>query len=149
MAVDDDAIGLVRAHRWAKVDVQTERLRKDGCRAVLDLDTLKRSDLLRLLRDGRVAKLLFAFLLIDPKRKRKLYEDFAAMLAKIEAQKGIIKDVSTGLDTADKARAIALKDVVRGQIRRHKQGAKSAENGTQHKPGRKKGEFAPEQMIAA
>jgi hypothetical protein len=149
MAVDDDAIGLVRAHRWAKVDVQTERLRKDGCRAILDLDTLKRPDLLRLLRDGRVGKLLFAFLLIDPKRKRKLYEDFAAMLAKIGTQGGVIKDVSTGLDSSDNARATVLKDVVRGQIRRHKQGAKWAENEVLHKPGRKLVEFSNEQLAAA
>jgi hypothetical protein len=139
----------VRAHRWAKIDIQVQRLRADGCKTVLDLDKTKREEVLRLLRDGRIGKLLYAFLLANPKRTRKVYEDFRDALAKIEARGGSIKDVSTGLDTADKVKRTALLDVVRGQARRHYQGAKSAENGTQHKPGRKLVEFTPAQMQAA
>jgi hypothetical protein len=96
-----------------------------------------------------VAKLLYAFLLIDPTRQRKLYDDFHMVLNRISAQGGIIKDVSTGLDSSDKARATVLKDVVRGQIRRHKQGAQWAENEVLHKPGRKLVEFTKEQTAAA
>jgi hypothetical protein len=149
MAVDDDAIGLVRAHRWAKIDVQVQRLMADGCKTVLDLDKAKREEVLRLLRDGRMGKLLYAFLLANPKRTRKVYEDFRGTLAKIETRGGSIKDVSTGLDTTDKTKRTALLDVVRGQARRHYQGAKSAENGKNHKPGRKQQDYTREQLTAA
>jgi hypothetical protein len=149
MSVDDDAVGLVRYHRWAKVEVQQARLKEDGCRAIIDLSSTKREEVLRLLRDGRTGKLLYAFLLVDPKRKRKLFEDFRAVLAKIEARGGIIKDVFTGLDSADKARRAAFLDVVRGQCRRHLQGDKWAEEPMRHTPGRKKVEFTAEQTAAA
>jgi hypothetical protein len=149
MSVDDDAVGLVRHHRWAKVEVQQVRLKEDGCRAIIDLGTTKREEVLRLLRDGRTGKLLYAFLLVDPKRKRKLFEDFRAVLAKIEARGGVVKDVFTGLDNADKARRAALLDVVRGQARRHLQGAKWAEEPMRHKPGRRPQEFTAEQLAAA
>jgi hypothetical protein len=149
MSGDDEAIGLVRVHRWATLDIQTKRLREDGCRAIIDLGSTKREEVLRLLRDGRTGKLLYAFLLVDPKRKRKLFEDFRAVLAKIEARDGIIKDVFTGLDNTDKARRAALLDVVRGQARRHLQGTKWAEEPMRHKPGRKPEEFTAEQIAAA
>jgi hypothetical protein len=149
MSGDDDAVGLVRHHRWAKVEVQQDRLEEDGCRAIIDLDKTKREEVLQLLRDGRTGKLLYAFLLVDPKRKRKLFEDFRAVLVKIEARGGIIKDVFTGLDSADKVRRAAFLDVVRGQCRRHLQGAKWAEEVMRHKPGRKKVEFTAEQLAAA
>jgi hypothetical protein len=149
MSVDDDAVGLVRHHRWAKVEFQQARLKEDGCRGIIDLDKTKREEVLRLLRDGRMGKLLYAFLLANPKRTRKVYEDFRDTLAKIEARGGSIKDVSTGLDTTDKTRRTALLDVVRGQARRHLQGAKSVENGRNHKPGRKKQDYTPEQLTEA
>jgi hypothetical protein len=149
MAVDDDAIGLVRAHRWANIDVQTRHLRADGCRGIINLDKVSRAEVLRLLRDGRMGKLLYAVFLADPRRKRKVYEDFRDTLAKIETRGGIVKDVSTGLDSADKTKRTALLDVVRGQVRRHLQGAKSAENGRNHKPGRKLVQFSREQIAAA
>ena len=149
MSGDEDAVGLVRHHRWAKIEVQQDRLEEDGCRAIIDLDKTKREEVLQLLRDGRTGKLLYAFLLVDPKRKRKLFEDFRAVLAKIETRGGIIKDVFTGLDNTDKARRAALLDVVRGQARRHLQGAKWAEEPMRHKPGRRPQEFTAEQLAAA
>jgi hypothetical protein len=149
MSGDDDAVGLVRHHRWTKIEVQQDRLKEDGCRAIIDLSKAKREEVLRLLRDGRTGKLLYAFLLVDPKRKRKLFEDFRAVLAKIETRGGIIKDVFTGLDNTDKARRAALLDVVRGQARRHLQGAKWHEEPVRHTPGRKKVEFTDVQLAAA
>jgi hypothetical protein len=149
MSGDDEAVGLVRHHRWAKIEVQQDRLKEDGCRAIIDLSKTKREEVLRLLRDGRTGKLLYAFLLVDPKRKRKLFDDFRAVLAKIEARGGVIKDVATGLDSADKSRRAAFFDVVRGQCRRHLQGDKWAEEPMRHTPGRKKVEFTPEQIAAA
>ena len=35
----EDAIGVVRKHRWASLDVQRQRLQEDGCRVIVDLDT--------------------------------------------------------------------------------------------------------------
>lgn len=149
MDVDEDAIGLVRAHRWANIDVQTKMLKADGCRAIIDLGKTNRAEVLRLLRDGRTGKLPYAFLLVDPKRKRKLFDDFRAVLAKIEERGGFVKDVFTGLDNTDKARRVALLDVVRGQARRHLQGAKWAEEPMRHRPGRKPQDFSEAQFVAA
>jgi hypothetical protein len=148
MAVDDDAIGLVRQHRWADVELQRARLEDAGCKTIIDLGETKREDALRLIRDKWVGKLVYAFLLADP-RRRHLVADFRAALAKIEDRGGVIKDLSTGLDTADKSKRIGLLAVVKDQIRRSQQGKRSAINGTKNPPGRQLVKFTPEQYREA
>jgi hypothetical protein len=148
MSVEEYAIGLVRPHRWASVEVQTARLKADGCQAIYDAKELKREGLVRIICAGRVVKLLYAFLLADP-RKRKMIEDFRGVLAAIEKRGGVVKDVSTGLDTADKSKWIGLMAVVKDQIRRHQQGKRSALNGTKNPPGRQLVHFTQAQYKEA
>src|SRR5687767_6008472 len=114
--MQEDAIGVVRAHRWATLEEQRARLKSDGVRAIIDLGTTPRDELLVGLRDGAgtVVKLAYAFLLTDPNKgaKRALtdYRAFACMMARLphehtrpggakvrSVKVGHVKDLETGL----------------------------------------------------
>lgn len=144
----DDAIGVVRAHRWATLEEQRVRLKADGVRAIIDLGTTPRDELLNKLRDGpgTTFKLAFAFLLTDPNKgaKRALadYQEFADKIARVAHKHfkpgriaaktvafGYVKDLETGLvaDTSGKRKAMVA--VVKDQLARHGKGKRSAENG--------------------
>lgn len=127
---------------------QAKALKEAGCGQIVDLDTYQRDDVLRLARAGRVFALPFAFLLANPSRKRGMLADFEKALGKIEAKGGAVKDLHTGLRSDDKERRSAFLAVVKDQVRRHLQGAKSASNG-KRSPGRQKVEFTPEQLAEA
>ena len=70
----EDAIGVVREHRWLKAEEQAKRLREDGCSGILSLGggakllQGSRADLQRMATKGRTFKLVWAFLLADPKK---------------------------------------------------------------------------------
>lgn len=131
MPVDDDVIGLARAHRWATVAAQTKRLKDAGCTRIFDLDQHSRRDLERIV-SRRAVKLVFAFLLAEPERTRSMWADFLGSLGRIEAAGGSVTDVDSGLDSV--ANPAAFRDVVAGQVRRHNQGEKAHER--KGKPGR-------------
>jgi hypothetical protein len=135
MPVDDDAIGLVRAHRWASATAQTRRLKEAGCSRIFDLDKQARADMEKI-AGRRRALLVYAFLLANPDKTRGMWADFLASLKRIEARQGVVVDVSTGLDSTKERRAAFL-DVVRGQVRRHNQGERPEEPGPKGRPGRK------------
>lgn len=128
---DDDAIGFVRAHRWATLAVQTRRVKEAGCSKVFDLDKQDRRDMERIAGRRRVV-LLYAFLLARPELQRGILADFQASLKRITDRDGVVVDLDTGLDSTHKL----FLDVVRGEIRRHQQGEASADNARQGKSGR-------------
>lgn len=127
---------------------QAKALKAAGCSQIIDLDQHKRDDVLRLARDGRVLVLPYAFLLASPTRKRAMMADFEKALAEIERRGGLVRDLHTGLENS-KAFRPAFLAVVKDQIRRNLQGAKSAANGTKHKPGRQRREFSGDQLRQA
>ena len=131
MPVDDDVIGLVRAHRWASVPAQTKRLKEAGCTRIFDLDQQNRRDLERVV-SRRPVLLVFAFLLAEPERTRSMWADFLGSLERVEAKGGSVVDVDSNLDS--KAHPAAFRDVVAGQVRRHNQGERAHER--KGKPGR-------------
>lgn len=139
MAVDDEAIGLVRAHRWASVAAQTRRLKEAGCSRIFDLDKQDRKDMERI-AGRRVVRLVYAFLLASPAKTRGMWADFLGSLARIEARKGVVVDMSTRLDSATQRPAFL--DIVRGQVRRHNQGEKSGENHPKGAPGRPEAQYS-------
>ena len=120
-------------------------LRDDGCSQVVDLEEHKRADVLRLVREGRVFKLVHAFLLASPSKQRGMLADFDKALAEIERKGGAVKDVHTGLISSDPPQRVALRLLVKDQIRRDRQGYKSASNGKRMK-GRQLVVFAPQQL---
>jgi hypothetical protein len=140
MDADDDAIGLVRAHRWMGVTAQARRLKEAGCKRIFDLDKEARADMERI-AGRRRALLVYAFLLASPDKTRGMWADFTASLERIEKRQGVVVDVGTGLDSTKEKRAAFL-DVVRGQVRRHNQGEKSGENHPPGTPGRQQDKFS-------
>src|SRR5688572_18538343 len=136
MPVDDEAIGLVRDHRWLSVKAQTKQLREAGCSKIFDLAAHDRRDMERI-AGRRVVRLVYAFLLANPDKTRGMWADFLGSLERIEKRDGVVVDLSTRLDS--QTQRAAFLDVVRGQVRRHNQGETSAER--KGKPGRKKRVF--------
>ena len=129
-----DTIGVVSAHRWATIEEQRERLKADGCRIIVDLAKVDREYLLTVVREGTVVKVLYAFLLAKGRgNARAMLADFKAFSQKLSKLPrgcfGFIKDVDAGLvaDTPGARRAMLV--IVKHQIARHRQGAKSVENG--------------------
>lgn len=134
LPTEEDAIGATRKHRWLTVERQTERLEVDGCRRIVSLDALTREQIIRMVREKTVIKVVHAVFLIDPRKrgpKRMLndYEDFAERLSNLPRKcRGIIKDVDSGFvaDTAPQRKVML--HMVRDQIRRQLTGRNSAEN---------------------
>lgn len=144
MSVDNDCVGLTRAHRWMRTG-QAKALREAGCSQIVDLDQHKLSDVLRLARKGRVLVLVYAFLLLPAKRSAAAFE---RALEQIEAKGGAVKDLHTGLVSSDEPRKTAFKAVVRDQIARDRQGAKTGAIGKSNR-GRQHKVFSPQQYAAA
>jgi hypothetical protein len=152
MDVDDEAIGLVRAHRWADAKAQTKRLKEAGCSRIFDLDAQDRKDMERIGGRRRVL-LVYAFLLADldvePRKDedqaKAIWRDLSAVLTRIEKRGGQVVDVGTGLDS--QLNPAEFGDVVRGQIRRHRQGENPATR--KGKPGRQKLTFTRGQIMQA
>lgn len=140
MTTKDDIIGVARDHRWMRLAEQKRQLEpisrtiltlgdssgKDGRGATFD-------DLARLVRPGTVVKIMYAFLLANPSRKRQrggLKAEFERVLSTlVDKRQAVVVDVLTGLstETKDKRRAFTLSAF--DQIRRSSQGRKSHENG--------------------
>lgn len=137
---DVDTIGVVREHRRLKAKGQRERLVQDGCRAVLDISVKgghTREDLERLVRGGTVVKLVHTFLLAEPKSKRKAggrRKDLLDAMARIEKRGGTIKDVDSGLTTANNEHRYALIALATEQLARDGRGLRSHINGRLGRP---------------
>lgn len=149
----EDTIGVVRAHRWASVAVQRERLQQDGCRIIVELDGKKdsvtRSELEQLTRPGTVIKFMFPFLLADPKAKHKkggMKADFLIAFERLtDKRKGIVKDVTAGITTADPMQKRAIIALAKEHLAASGKGRKSAENGKRQR-GRSRLEFSTDEM---
>jgi hypothetical protein len=139
MPVDEASpLGFVRAHRWLDTPAQRAKLRAAKCVVIHDLDKQARSDMLRI-AGMRPVLLVHAFLLADADGARDMWADFQRALKEIEKQEGYVVDVGTGLNSRDNRPEFL--DVVRGQVRRDKQGEKSAENHPKGTPGRPEAEY--------
>lgn len=129
----EDAIGVVRAHRWATLAEQRERLKADGCRVVIELGDTPREAVLGMVREGTVLKAAFAFLLAERKGASAGladYHRFAERLAKLpRGCVGWVKDLETGLVANTPGTRKAMLAVVKDQLARHGKGLRSAENG--------------------
>lgn len=131
----EDAIGLTRVHRWAPIPVQTERLQAEGVRRIVSLDKITREQLVRMIRERTVLKLLHASFLIEPTKRGALrrlqdYEKFAEHLANLKRGcRGLVMDVETGFlaDTPGQRRAMVA--LVREQIAKDLRSKASATNG--------------------
>lgn len=132
MVVEDDKIGVARAHRWITVSEQRRRLEQAGCRGVVEL-TDRGHDidaLMQLANPGRIFVAVHAFLLADPAKRHRLggmSADFDRTLDKIAKAGGAVLDLETGASTRD-----GRKDVVkisRIHISRSNRGLSSALNG--------------------
>lgn len=130
----EDVVGVVRKHRWASVDVQTEKLQADGCKRILDLNKIERSQLVAMVRERTVIKVLYAFLIADQRKKgvnRMLadYQKFTDHLANLPRKcRGSIMDLDSGFLAETPAQRRAMLAVVRGQIASHLKNAKSVRN---------------------
>ena len=144
MSVDDDAIGLVRDHRWLSAKAQTKRLKEAGCSKVFDLDAQDRADMEKI-AGRRVVRLVYAFLLANPERTRGMLADLMGVLDRIKARGGTVVDLDSRLDS--ETNPDAFKAVVADQVRRHNQGETS--NARKGKPGRKKVTFTAGQLRQA
>jgi hypothetical protein len=122
----EDAIGVVRKHRWASVDVQRQRLQEDGCRVIIDLEDTPRDWLYTAIRERTTIKAAFACLLTPRKGVRPGLEDyarFAERIAKLPRKcVGVIKDLDTGLVADSPGARKAMLSVVREQLMRSSRG---------------------------
>lgn len=129
-----DIIGVVRSHRWGSVDIQTERLKADGCKRIINLSKGDREQLVMMVRERTLIKVVWAILLVAPgksgvKRMFDSYQAFSKRLAKLpRGCHGYVKDVDSGIVADTKAGMRAMELLVRDQIRRDLQGRKSADN---------------------
>jgi hypothetical protein len=144
MPVDDEAIGLVRDHRWLSVKAQSKQLKEAGCTRIFDLDSQDRRDMVKI-AGRRTTALVYAFLLANPERTRGMLADLMGVLDQIKASGGAVLDMDSGLNSAINEKA--FRAVVADQVRRHNQGeTSSARKG---KPGRKKRVFSRGQLRLA
>lgn len=144
MPVDDEAIGLVRDHRWLSAKAQTKQLRETGCIKIFDLDEQQRADMERI-AGRRVVRLVYAFLLANPNRTRGMLADLTGVLERIKARGGTVVDLDSRLDS--ETNPAAFKAVVADQVRRHNQG--ESPHSRKGKPGRKKVTFTAGQLRQA
>lgn len=130
---NQDAIGVVRKHRWASLDVQRQQLQADGCRVIVDLDNTPRDWMYTAIREGTVIKVPFAFLLCQRKGAVAGLADYRAFACKIANLPrgcfGAVKDMETGLVASTPGTRKAMLDVVRRQLAQHGKGLRSPENG--------------------
>ena len=148
----EDAIGLTRVHRWAPIPVQIERLQAAGVRRIVSLDKITREQLVRMIRERTVLKVLHASFLIEPAKRGALrrlqdYEKFAEHLANLKRNcRGIVLDVDSGFlaDTDGQRRAMVA--LVREQIAKDLRGRASPTNG---KRGGQPKQYSQEQYAKA
>jgi hypothetical protein len=157
---ENDNIGVIRPHRWISAEAQRKRLEADGCRTIVALDgkkdTATREELVKLTRETTTIKVVHAFLLADPKRRRLkggLKADFLSVLKRLICKPpggrgGTVKDVASGLTTADKEHKRMIIAGANDHITRDGKGLKSALNGARNR-GRQRVDFTPEQLRAA
>lgn len=131
----EDSIGLTRVHRWASIALQTERLEAAGCRVIISLDKYSREQLIRMIREKTVLKVLHASFLINPAKRgaiRRLrdYERFAEELANLKRGcSASVLDVDTGLHADTPGTRRAMLALVRDQIAKDLRGKVSPTNG--------------------
>lgn len=148
----EDAIGLTRKHRWATLVAQTERLEAAGCRTIVSLDALNRDQIIRMVRERTVLKVMHASFLIEPTkrgavRRLKDYEQFAEQLANLPRRcHAYVLDVDSGFLAETPAQRRAMLAMVREQISRDLRGRTSRENAKRGAPHK---DFSPEQIDVA
>lgn len=137
---DKDTIGVVREHRWIKVEDQARILRPE-CRIIATLyggpfRRVTLEDLAKLTRPGTVINLVHAFLLAEPGPTRSMKVSLCDAIELLTVERGgIIRDVTTGMSTETKPRKQALIDAASVQIGRSNQGRESATNGAKSPGG--------------
>ena len=128
----EDAIGVVRKHRWAPLDVQRQRLQDDGCRVIVDLDKTERDWLFTAIRERTTIKALHACFLTARRGVRAGLTDYAAFADKIAKLPrgcvGVIKDLDTGLIADSPGTRKAMLSVVREQLMRSHRGLAASES---------------------
>jgi hypothetical protein len=153
----EDAIGVTFEHRWCATAEQARRLDADGCRIIVSLDGAgKRKqvsipELAQLVRPGTVVKLVHAFLLARPDRRRAatLKTAFASAVQLIvDKRKGAVKDLDAGLTTAKPGHRKALTALANEQIGRSRQGLAVVETNKKRR-GRNELKLTKEQIAAA
>lgn len=152
---DSDALGVTRWHRRFTVPGQEARLRDDGCRKIIEIGSKRGKysfdDLERLIRPGTVVKLVHTFLLADPTAARRVggkRKNLLDAMARIEKRGGTIKDVDSGLTTANSEHRYALVALACDQLARDGKGIRSRANGMVRK-GRPVRTWTPEQWAQA
>ena len=152
---DLDAIGVVRRHRRFTVAGQRKRLEDDGCRKIIELGWKQsqpsQDDLARLVRPGTVVKFVHTFLLADPRAAKRVggkRKNLLDAMAAIEKRGGTIKDVDSGLSTANAEHRYALVALACDQLARDGKGIRSRANGMVRK-GRPVRVWTPEQWADA
>ena len=129
----EDAIGLVRKHRWASLDVQRKRLEDDGCRVIVNLDEKPREWLCTVIRERTILKLAYACLLTPRQSVRAGLKDYTAFTTRIAKLRegtchGYVKDLDTGLLADSPGSRKAMLSVVREQLMRSARGLAAAES---------------------
>lgn len=128
----EDAIGVVRKHRWASLDVQRTLVENDGCRVIVDLDSTPREWFYTTIRERTVIKVAYACLLTTKRGVKAGLKDYAAFAAKIAKLPrgcvGVIKDLDTGLIADSPGTRKAMLSVVREQLMRSNRGLAASES---------------------
>lgn len=116
------------------VEIQEDRLKADGCRVVVSLDKVDRDQLKRMIRERTVVKVVYPFLLVDPRKRGVIrmvtdYSKFAEELANLPRKcHAYIKDVESGFVAETVPQRRVMLSVVREQCAAHHKGAKSVKN---------------------
>ncbi len=128
----EDAIGVMRKHRWASLDAQRRALQEDGCRVIIDLESTPRDWLFTAIRDFTVIKAAFACLLTPRQSVRAGLTDYARFVDKIAKLPrgcvGAVKDLDTGLVADSPGTRKAMLSVVREQLMRSNRGLAASES---------------------
>lgn len=128
----EDAIGVVRKHRWATVVEQRQRLQDDGCRVIVDLDKTPRDWLFTAIRERTIVKAAYACLLTARQSVRVGLADFVKFQTRIAKLPrgcvGVVKDLDTGLVADSPGTRKAMLSVVREQLMRSARGLAAAES---------------------
>lgn len=128
----EDAIGAVRKHRWASLDVQRTLLKEDGCRVIVDLDKTPREWFYTTIRERTLIKVAYACLLTTKRGVRAGLKDYAAFASKIARLPrgcvGSVKDLDTGLVADSPGTRKAMLSVVREQLMRSNRGLAASES---------------------
>lgn len=145
-----DRIGATRKHRWLAVEAQAEQL-EPRCRTIVALDSVSRDDLASLARPGTVVELVHAFLLADPRMRRRpggMQADLRRAIAQLAERGAVVADLHSGLTTAKAGHKTALLALADAQISRSNRGQRSALNGAKSR-GRPRKVFPPEVLEQA